>query len=133
MEDFAGNWPRNFIPSPSKVNPFNPIFSSLIMASIQDFFQILFLGSFSEGGAFLPPVDQNRGYKRPDQNRVNEGSTSPMPFFVEKLCHFLSDAYFSLFFSKMSSKWPTAPRKTANVFKIIICWLWNWLFLVPKT
>ena len=26
-----------------------------------------------------------------------------------------------------------APRKTANVFKIIIYWLWNWLFLVPKT
>ena len=51
-----------------------------------------------------------------------------MPFFVRKFCHFQFDAYFSLFFSKMSSKWPTATRKTANVFKIITCWLWNWLY-----
>ena len=63
----------------------------------------------------------------------NEGLTNPIAFFIEKLCHFQFDAYFSLFFSKMSSKWPTALRNTANVFKIITCWLWNWLFLVPKT
>ena len=59
------------------------------------------------------------------------GQPAPCLFLLGS--HFQFDAYFSLIFSKMSSKWPTAPRKNANVFIIIIGWLWNWLFLVPKT
>ena len=44
--------------------------SSLIMTSAQDFSQILIFGSVpgSVPGQKCPP-DQNRGYKRPDQNR----------------------------------------------------------------
>ena len=39
-----------------------PCNSSLIMTSAQDFSQILFLGSFPEGGIFAPPSpDKNRG------------------------------------------------------------------------
>ena len=51
--------------------------SSLIMTSAQDFSQNLFLGSFPEGGIFAPPPDQNRGYKRPDQNRVKTALHAP--------------------------------------------------------
>ena len=59
--------------------------SSLIMTSVQDSSQILFLGSNSEGGAYLPPADQNRGYKRPDQNRVKSKSVHTLFYSLRNI------------------------------------------------
>ena len=62
--------------------------SSLIMTSVQDFFHILFLGSFPEGGPRGgPPTDQNRVYKRPDQNRVKKD----WPLSFKLFEHLLND------------------------------------------
>ena len=65
------------------------------MTSAQDFSQNLFLGSFPEGGIFAPP-DQNRGYKRPDQNRVKQLEKGEIPADIAQQ-HGISKS--------MASKW----------------------------
>ena len=48
--------------------------SSLIMTSDQDFFQILFLDSFSEGGNFCPPPTKIGGTKGPTKIGLKKGA-----------------------------------------------------------